>query len=60
MVQNFEFKDGYWVYTLETPVSRSKKTNRLHISPVLEESMVWQMSKDQNDTTAYIVKLGEI
>ena len=39
MVQNFEFKDGYWVYKLKTPVGRSKMTNWLHISPVLEESM---------------------
>ena len=39
MVQNFEFRDGYWVYKLRTPVGRSEMTNWLHISPVLKESM---------------------
>ena len=39
MVQNVEIRDGYWVCKLKTPVGRSKMTNRLHISPVLEESM---------------------
>ena len=39
MVQNFEFKDGYGFYKLRPSVGRSKMTNRLHASPVVEESM---------------------
>ena len=39
MVQNFKFKHGYRVYKLRPPVCRSKMTNRLHVSPELEESM---------------------
>ena len=49
MVQNFEFKDGYWVYKLKTPVGRSKMTNRLHISPVLEGSMAKLNLKHKHD-----------
>ena len=39
MVQNFEFKDGYGFYKLRPSVGRSKMTNWLHASPVVEESM---------------------
>jgi len=39
MVQNFEFKDGYGVLKLRPHVGRSKMTNWLHASPVVEESM---------------------
>ena len=39
MVQNFEFKDGYGVYKLRPPVGRSKMKNKLHVSPILEESI---------------------
>ena len=39
MVQNFDFNDGHGVYKLRPSVGRSKMTNRLHASPVVEESM---------------------
>ena len=48
MVQNFEFKDGYWVYKFRLSVGRSKMTNRLHASPVVEESMTNQMISPNN------------
>ena len=53
VVENIDIKAGYWVHKLKTPVGRSKMTNRLHMSPILEESMSNHIGGPEVSTAIY-------